>query len=54
MKRWLAVPVGLALVALALYVLVAGGGGGPSWDHIDDDSRARLEHVLREDSGPER
>ncbi len=25
MKRWLAVPVGLALVALALYVLVAGG-----------------------------
>ncbi len=53
-KRWLAVPVGLALVALALYVLVAGGRGGPPLDRIDDDSRARLERVLREDSGRER
>ena len=53
-KRWLAVPVGLALVMLALYVLVAGGKGGPPLDRIDDDSRARLERVLREDSGRER
>ncbi len=51
MKRWLAVPVGLALVALAFYVVVAGGRESAPLDRIDDDSRARLERVLREDSG---
>jgi len=53
--RRVVLPLGIALAAALLYLLFAGtrggpGGGGdaPPLDEIDDESRARLERVLRE------
>jgi hypothetical protein len=54
--RRVAIALGLALAAAALYLLLAGGrggdrgreAGGPPLDQIDDASRASLERVLRE------
>ena len=52
--RWLMLALGLAIAAGALALLVTGGGGGsegglePPLSEIDDESRARLERVLRE------
>ncbi len=52
--RWLMLALGLAIVAGALALLVSGGGVGgeaslgPPLSEIDDESRARLERVLRE------
>ena len=49
MRRWLVVPVALALAAVALYGLFSLG----PHDHdaeIDEESRRRLLEVLREDS----
>lgn len=44
--------LGLAIAAGALYLMASGGGGGeglgPPLSDIDDESRARLERVLRE------
>jgi hypothetical protein len=46
--------LGLAIAAGALYLMASGGGGGseaglgPPLSEIDDESRARLERVLRE------
>ncbi len=46
--------LGLAIAAGAIYLLTLGGGGGigeglgPPLSEIDDESRARLERVLRE------
>jgi hypothetical protein len=44
--------LGLAIAAGALALLVSGGGveeaPGPPLSEIDDESRARLERVLRE------
>ncbi len=47
MKRWLALALGLVIVALALYVLASNGSDSPSAE-IDAASRARLEHVLEQ------
>lgn len=49
--RWLLLAVGLGLAGLALYAMVARGPSqnvGRSPEEIDDDSRARLESVLRD------
>jgi hypothetical protein len=46
--------LGLAIAVGALYLMASGGGGGsgeglgPPLSEIDDESRARLERVLRE------
>ena len=53
-RRWLVLPLALAISALALYALVAGGWPGfldpgePPLDDIGDASRLRLERVLGE------
>jgi hypothetical protein len=47
-KRWLLLSLGLAIAAGALYALLAGDGGAPPLDEIDDASRARLERALRQ------
>ena len=51
--RWLALSLGLAIAAAALYLLVGGDAArpvasGPPLSDIDDASRARLERVLQE------
>ena len=51
MSRWLLLPLGLGLTAVAVYLLAAGGpppaqGIAPPLDDIDPASRARLERVL--------
>jgi hypothetical protein len=58
--RWVALSLGLALAGAILYLVVSGtrggpgrGGDAPPLDQIDDDSRARLERVLREADEPE-
>lgn len=51
-NRWLILSLGLAIAAGAAYALLAGEGS-PPLDRIDDDSRARLERVLRDsERGP--
>ena len=45
MQRFLALTLGLALVAVSLYLLVMGRGDQPL-GRIDADSRASLERVL--------
>jgi hypothetical protein len=47
-QRWLALTVGLAIVAVALYALVSGRADPPMGD-IDAASRAHLEKVLAEE-----
>ena len=52
-RRWLALAIGLAIAATALYLLAAGEplrpvAAGPPGGEIDADSRARLERVLEE------
>ena len=51
MTRFLALTLGLAAAATALYLLASGSGrtpvaSGPPLDEIDAESRARLERVL--------
>jgi hypothetical protein len=51
--RLLALTLGLAAAAAALYLLAASDGrmpvaSGPPLDEIDADSRAQLERVLRD------
>ena len=50
MTRWLLIPLGLAAVAGALWVLAAGrlGGDGPPLDEVGAEDRARLEALLRD------
>ncbi len=40
--------IGLALVAAAIYLVVAKDSGPPAVDEIDDQSRVKLEQVLDE------
>jgi translation elongation factor EF-1beta len=53
-RRWLLLPLGFGVTALALYVAAQSGtqgtvAVGPApLDHIDDASRVRLERVLRD------
>jgi len=46
--RWLAFGLALVIAAAALYLLVSGGPGGSPMGHIDRESRAQLESVLKE------
>jgi hypothetical protein len=51
--RFLALTLGLAAAAAALYLIASDSGrtpaaSGPPLDEIDGESRARLERVLRE------
>ena len=53
MTRLLALTLGLAAAAAALYLLASGNGrmpvaSGPPLEEIDAESRAQLERVLRE------
>ena len=48
MKRWLLLPVGIAIAAGALYSLATPPGETPPLGHIDAESRAKLERVLSE------
>jgi hypothetical protein len=53
--RWLALSLGLAVAAAALWTLVAGGGPAPPpQGEIDAASRAALERVLAEGESGER
>jgi hypothetical protein len=54
-RRWWLVSLGFAIAAVALLALLRGGPArlpvaiGPApLDHIDADTRERLDHVLRE------
>jgi hypothetical protein len=54
-RRWWLVSLGIAIAAVALLALLRGGPGhlpgaeaAPPLDHIDADSRERLDRVLRE------
>ena len=56
MIRILALVLGLALAAVAVFVLTSGGPGAlrevePPLDEIDDASRAKLERVLEAAEG---
>jgi hypothetical protein len=68
-RRWLAVPAGLSLTGIALYVLLSGASfspargpsaktlpvsqGPPASEEIDDASRAQLRQILLESDGAE-
>jgi len=51
MIRWVSVSLGLAIAALAFYLLLRGEGPAPPMDDIDAESRTRLEQVLPEAEG---
>ncbi len=56
MTRILAMTGGLLIAAAALYFLAAGdrdsnGVAGPNHESIDDDSRQKLNNVLRDAGG---
>ena len=46
MTRWIALSLGLAVAATALWTLVAGGRSAPARGEIGAGSRAALEKVL--------
>ena len=48
MKRWLLLPLGIAIAAGALYALVVTPGETSALGHIDAESRAKLERTLSE------
>jgi hypothetical protein len=47
-KRWLALGLGLAIAAVAFYLLATTDATPPPTEDIDAASRARLERLLRE------
>ena len=62
MKRWLALSLGLATAAAGAYALLRGpapsgrdvaSGAGLPHEHIDAESRAQLEEILRDADRPE-
>ncbi|MCH2170952.1 hypothetical protein MK489_09220 [Myxococcota bacterium] len=57
MLRWLVLPIGLLIAAVALYAVVSLESVGlqeiaPPMDEIDDRSRAKLERVIDEAGNP--
>ncbi|MEN8183209.1 MAG: hypothetical protein ABFS46_11820 [Myxococcota bacterium] len=54
MRRWLLVGLGLATGLAALLALATSRPSSGPHDSIDDDSRGRLERVLRESDPPRR
>ena len=48
MKRWLLLPVGIAIAAGALYALASAPTDDRPLEQIDADSRARLDRALIE------
>ena len=64
MRRWLVLPLGIGIAALAGYVLLTGANEPPAGgettgaadaphDEIDEESRERLRAILRDANGQE-